>query len=109
MEDLRPTISLPLIEQESHKRAIKRREVIQEILSTEADYVLGLKALIGVFASLYMFGFGCQLTNPMRFSGSFHVFIKDGDLLQCAEDVRSTRAVSGPSPEHNNAEGSHYR
>lgn len=74
MHDLRPTISIPLIEQESHKRAIKRREVIHEILSTEADYVLGLKALIGVFVSLYIFGFGCQFTNRMRFSGSFHVF-----------------------------------
>lgn len=108
MEDLRPTISLPLIEQESYKRAIKRREVINEILSTEADYVLGLKALVGVFVSLYIFGFGCQLTNPMRFSGSFHVFNKDGGLLQRAEDVRSTRAVSRPSPKHNNAKGSRY-
>lgn len=52
MEGLRHTISLPSINQEAYRRAIKRREIIQETLATEADYVLGLKALAGVFVSL---------------------------------------------------------
>ena len=61
MEGLRHTISLPSINQEAYRRAIKRREIIQETLATEADYVLGLKALAGVFVSLSISPFSLSI------------------------------------------------
>lgn len=36
------------IDDDAQRRAIKRRQAIQEILTSESDYVLGLKALTGV-------------------------------------------------------------
>lgn len=43
----RPTSS-QYVDDQAEIRANKRRQVLQEILTTEADYVMGLKALTGV-------------------------------------------------------------
>lgn len=56
LERLRTTISPLSLGADAQGRAIKRRQVIDEILKSEADYVLGLKALINnVFLPLYIF------------------------------------------------------
>jgi len=47
IEGLRPVRS-PSIYDDVQRRAVKRRQVIQEILTSESDYVLGLKALTDV-------------------------------------------------------------
>ncbi|KKK21916.1 hypothetical protein AOCH_003650 [Aspergillus ochraceoroseus] len=44
IDSLRPALSSS-IDEEAQKRAIKRRQVLQEIISTENDYIFGLKAL----------------------------------------------------------------
>lgn len=43
----RPSLS-PHVDEAAEMRATRRRHILQEILVTESDYVLGLKALIGV-------------------------------------------------------------
>ncbi|KAL4875049.1 hypothetical protein BJY04DRAFT_171916 [Aspergillus karnatakaensis] len=42
IDGLRPVVS---IDEEAQKRAIRRRQVLREIIATEADYIFGLKAL----------------------------------------------------------------
>lgn len=55
LERLRTTISPLSLGADAQDRAIKRRKVIDEILKSEADYILGLKALINnVLLSLYI-------------------------------------------------------
>ncbi|KAL4778324.1 hypothetical protein BJX76DRAFT_362833 [Aspergillus varians] len=44
IDSLRPAIS-PSIDEEAQSRAIKRRQVLQEIIATESDYIFDLKAL----------------------------------------------------------------
>lgn len=51
IESLRPALS-PSIDEEAHNRAVKRRKVLREIITTESDYVFGLKALINVYLAL---------------------------------------------------------
>lgn len=51
IESLRPTLSFS-IDKEAHNRAVKRRKVLREIITTESDYVFGLKALINVYLGL---------------------------------------------------------
>ncbi|KAJ5779788.1 hypothetical protein N7457_007508 [Penicillium paradoxum] len=46
-DSLRPSTS-PHIDEAAEMRATRRRHILQEFLATESDYVLGLKALIGV-------------------------------------------------------------
>lgn len=46
-DSLRPTLS-PTIDEATHTRSIKRRQLLQEIVSTESDYVSGLKSLSNV-------------------------------------------------------------
>lgn len=53
MESLKPACSPTSLDEEAQARGIKRRQVIHEILTTETDYVLGLKALTGVCPSIY--------------------------------------------------------
>ena len=53
MESLKPARSPTSLDEEAQARGIKRRQVIHEILTTETDYVLGLKALTGVCPSIY--------------------------------------------------------
>ena len=53
MESLKPARSPTSLDEEAQARGIKRRQVIQEILTTETDYVLGLKALTGVCPPIY--------------------------------------------------------
>lgn len=50
------------IDDDAQKRAIKRRQAIQEILTSELDYVLGLKALTGVRSPSQSNTDGHQLT-----------------------------------------------
>ncbi|KAJ5623534.1 hypothetical protein N7490_012139 [Penicillium lividum] len=45
----RPSSS-PCVDEEAEARATKRRLVLQELVATEADYILGLKALTGVLS-----------------------------------------------------------
>ncbi|OGM50069.1 rho guanyl nucleotide exchange factor [Aspergillus bombycis] len=47
IESLRPALSFT-IDEEAQNRAVKRRKVLREIITTESDYVFGLKALINV-------------------------------------------------------------
>lgn len=47
IDSLRPTLSPPM-DEGAQNRAIKRRQVLREIVTTETDYVLGLKALSDV-------------------------------------------------------------
>ncbi|KAF7590416.1 hypothetical protein BBP40_002872 [Aspergillus hancockii] len=47
IESLRPVLSFAT-DEEAQSRAIKRRKVLREIITTESDYVFGLKALINV-------------------------------------------------------------
>lgn len=51
IESLRPALSFS-IDEEAHNRAVKRRKVLREIITTESDYVFGLKALINVYLAL---------------------------------------------------------
>ncbi|OOG00519.1 hypothetical protein ASPCADRAFT_511500 [Aspergillus carbonarius ITEM 5010] len=44
LDSLRPTLSSSIDEEAQH-RAIKRRRVLRELITTECDYVFGLKAL----------------------------------------------------------------
>ncbi|KAL4913771.1 hypothetical protein BDW62DRAFT_220503 [Aspergillus aurantiobrunneus] len=44
IDSLRPALSTS-IDEEAQNRAIKRRQVLQEIITTESDYIFGLKAL----------------------------------------------------------------
>ena len=46
-DSFRPTSSHQA-DEAAETRAIRRRHILQELVETEADYVLGLKALIGV-------------------------------------------------------------
>lgn len=52
MDSMRTTLSPPL-DEAAQSRALKRRQVLQEIVTTESDYVLGLKALSDVCPILY--------------------------------------------------------
>ncbi|KAL4971508.1 hypothetical protein BDW66DRAFT_165117 [Aspergillus desertorum] len=45
IDSLRPTLTA-CIDEEAQNRAIKRRQVLQEIVSTESDYLFDLKALL---------------------------------------------------------------
>jgi hypothetical protein len=47
IESLRPVLSFAT-DEEAQSRAIKRRKVLREIITTESDYVFGLKALTNV-------------------------------------------------------------
>lgn len=49
MDSMRTTLSPPL-DEAAQSRALKRRQVLQEIVTTESDYVLGLKALSDVLS-----------------------------------------------------------
>ena len=53
MESFKPARSPSSLDEEAQARGINRRQVIQEILTTETDYVLGLKALTGVCPPIY--------------------------------------------------------
>ncbi|RAL07406.1 putative Rho guanyl nucleotide exchange factor [Aspergillus homomorphus CBS 101889] len=44
LESIRPALSLS-IDEDAQNRAIKRRRVLRELITTECDYVFGLKAL----------------------------------------------------------------
>ncbi|KAL5333952.1 hypothetical protein BJX70DRAFT_379598 [Aspergillus crustosus] len=44
IDSLRPALSTP-IDEGAQNRAIKRRQVLREIITTESDYIFGLKAL----------------------------------------------------------------
>ncbi|KAL4867922.1 hypothetical protein BDV12DRAFT_186333 [Aspergillus spectabilis] len=44
IDSLRPALSTS-IDEEAQNRAIKRRQVLREIITTESDYIFGLKAL----------------------------------------------------------------
>lgn len=46
-ESSRPTSSQHA-DEAAETRATRRRHILQELVETESDYVLGLKALIGV-------------------------------------------------------------
>lgn len=43
-----------VMDEEAHNRAVKRRRALREIIVTESDYVLGLKALTDVWLSAYL-------------------------------------------------------
>ena len=47
IDSLRPTLTA-CIDEEAQNRAIKRRQVLQEIITTESDYLFDLKALLDV-------------------------------------------------------------
>lgn len=51
LESIRPALSSS-IDEDAQNRAIKRRRVLRELISTECDYVFGLKALADVYLSL---------------------------------------------------------
>lgn len=46
-DSLRPILSLT-VDEAAHSRSIKRRQILQEIVSTESDYIAGLKSLSNV-------------------------------------------------------------
>lgn len=52
----RPTSS-NYVDEAAELRASRRRQVLRELVSTEADYVLGLKALTGVRRTTEMIGY----------------------------------------------------
>lgn len=58
------------IDEEAQKRAIKRRQVIQEIIRTELDYVLGLKSLAGVSSHFDPVSELCFLTSTSTYRSS---------------------------------------
>jgi hypothetical protein len=50
---MRPVLST-LIDEEAQNRALRRRQVLQEIITTESDYIFGLKALTNVSAEVVL-------------------------------------------------------
>jgi hypothetical protein len=50
---MRPALST-LIDDEAQNRALRRRQVLQEIITTESDYIFGLKALTNVGAGVVL-------------------------------------------------------
>ena len=53
LDSLRPTLSSSIDEEAQH-RAIKRRRVLRELITTECDYVFGLKALADVWFRVFL-------------------------------------------------------
>lgn len=47
IDSLKPTLS-PGVDEAAHGRSMKRRQILQEIVDTESDYVSGLKSLSNV-------------------------------------------------------------
>jgi hypothetical protein len=53
VDSIRPVLST-LIDEEAQNRALRRRQVLQEIITTESDYIFGLKALTNVGARVVL-------------------------------------------------------
>jgi hypothetical protein len=56
IDSLKPTQSATL-DEAAHSRSIKRRQLLQEIVDTESDYVSGLKSLSNVCSGVYLAAF----------------------------------------------------
>jgi hypothetical protein len=63
----RPTSST-YVDEAAEQRATKRRQLLREVLSTEADYVQGLTALTGVYPALLCFN--DEYKKLMKFKGT---------------------------------------
>ena len=97
MESLKPVRSPSSLDEEAQARGIRRRQVIHEILTTETDYVLGLKALTGVCPSIYTSILSAHWLNWLPLVGSLDVPNEARNLPQRSTDSRNTRGSPYPT------------
>ncbi|KAE8147493.1 Dbl homology domain-containing protein [Aspergillus avenaceus] len=85
LESQRPTVRFS-IDEEAQSRAVKRRRVLREIVSTEVDYVFGLQALTNV---LFLFSERPQLYYCLHKIREIHE-----EFLACIRKVTPMSSVA---------------
>lgn len=111
MEGLRQVISPPGIDLDALNRGIKRYKVVQEILTTETEYIVGLKALTGVRLSAENFLNSWLTTNVLRcqllsiFPTRSQIYYNVQNIRQIHEHfLIELHSVTSPKPDVHDAE-----
>ncbi|KAL3458620.1 hypothetical protein BJX64DRAFT_291999 [Aspergillus heterothallicus] len=87
IDSLRPVLSTS-IDEEAQNRAIKRRQVLQEIITTESDYIFGLKALTNLL--LYIAARPEIYHNVQRIRETHEVFLRRIQSLTPTSNISRT-------------------
>ncbi|KAL2845661.1 hypothetical protein BJY01DRAFT_247592 [Aspergillus pseudoustus] len=84
VDSLRPVLSTS-IDEEAQSRAIRRRQVLQEIVTTESDYIFGLKALTNLL--LYIAARPEIYHNVQRIRETHEAFLRRVQSLTPASNI----------------------
>lgn len=84
------------LEEDTDTRATRRRHILRELVTTESDYVLGLKALTGV-SHLSSRTYVVLGVADLWFAtaDSHHLQHSTRNIRQCSRDTQYTRTVPG--------------
>ncbi|KAL3490137.1 hypothetical protein BJX62DRAFT_238429 [Aspergillus germanicus] len=87
VDSMRPVLST-LIDEEAQNRALRRRQVLQEIITTESDYIFGLKALTNLL--LYIAARPEIYHNVQRIRETHETFLRRIQNLVPASNLSRT-------------------